>query len=205
MTKPPYSEGDHDIAGETRSEGATIALRQEFFGWQCRLRQHAMRHGGGRPAVGTRPQAYGPAANTSFGRITVLINKAESQSFAQQFRHMVLKTQEPNERYDSALNYFAAAYYQRGHEFDDRLSALFGPKSSLAEQLHAAKTVQLVFEQFDQRYRLDCRVQELAEHDPHFQVTYWHNRLFNPAMPAGVRVLSFLPDWYTAVSERIRD
>ena len=38
-------------------------------------------------------------------------------------------------------------------------------------------------------------VEELAESDAIFQNTYWHNRLFNPNLPAGVRILAFQPDW----------
>ena len=35
-----------------------------------------------------------------------------------------------------------------------------------------------------------------------FQATYWHNRLYNDAMPAGVQVLSFSPDWARASGHR---
>jgi hypothetical protein len=31
--------------------------------------------------------------------------------------------------------------------------------------------------------------------DPLYQASYWHNHLFNPNIPDGIRVLSFTPDW----------
>jgi len=170
-----------------------------------------MRYAAGRPAPGLRPQVFVPVSaqhqlsqqepGRNAGEIIVLINKTDSQTFAQQFRHMVLKTQDPNERYDSALNFFKAAYYQRGHEFDDQLTALFGPHSDTAELLHGLGRCRLHFDQFNQRFELDCIVRELPEHDHSYQLTYWHNRLFNPTMPAGVRILAFEPDWMTAVAE----
>jgi len=163
---------------QARTIGEANALRAEFFGWQCRLRQHVMRYAAGRPAPGLRPQvslvdegAKPDAIGTPAGEIIVLINKTESQTFAQQFRHMVLMT------------------------------ALFGPQSEVAERLLAHGHCRMNFDQFNQRFQLDCIVRELPEHDHSYQVTYWHNRLFNPAMPAGVRILGFEPDWMTAVSE----
>ncbi len=187
---------------QSRTTGEADALRAEFFGWQCRLRQHVMRYAAGRPAPGLRPEVFVSDSNESLGHVIVLINKVDSQTYASQFRHMVLKTQDPNERYDSALNYFKAAYYQRGHEFDDQLSALFGPQSGIATRLIGAKRCRLHFDPFSQRYEIDCAIEELPEHDARYQVTYWHNRLFNPKMPAGVRILAFTPDWMTAVSEK---
>lgn len=186
----------------SRTQGEADALRAEFFGWQCRLRQHVMRYAAGRPTPGLSPAVYLSDGATNVGEVIVLINKRESQSHAQQFRHMVLKTQDPNERYDSALDYFKAAYYQQGHDFGDRLTALFGSASTVADALKREKQSQLHFDQFNQRYVIDCGVEELPEHDIEYQVTYWHNRLFNPNMPAGVRVLAFSPNWMTAVSTR---
>jgi len=169
-------------------------IRNHFMGWQCRIRQHVMRYGGGRPSDGMRPQLLG-AGGEDLGQVIVLINKRDAEPVAQQFRHMVLKTQDPNERYDSAMTHFAAAYYQRGHEFDESLTALFGPDSALAGKLIDDGRCQLRFDEFNQRYALDCAVSDLEQHDMRYQVTYWHNRLFNPAMPAGVKILALTPNW----------
>ena len=38
-----------------RLEAAQAAIRNAFLGWQCRLRQRAMRNSEGRPGSGMRP------------------------------------------------------------------------------------------------------------------------------------------------------
>jgi hypothetical protein len=44
-------------------------------------------------------------------------------------------------------------------------------------------------------------VRALAEDDPAFQGTYWHNALFNAGLPGGVQVLGFQPDWALAEAD----
>ncbi len=48
------SEARHDVeTGQVvRLETAQAALRDHFLGWQCRLRQLAVREAGGRPSSG---------------------------------------------------------------------------------------------------------------------------------------------------------
>jgi len=128
-------------------------------------------------------------------QITTLIIKRDPESVTKQFRHMVLKTNDPADRYDSAVRFLAAAYYQRPHEFSDELTALFASDATLAVALVSAGRCELEFEQFNQTYRFPCRVRNLPTHHSAFQATYWHNRLFNTAMPSDVRVLGFTPDW----------
>ena len=184
-----------------RLEAAQAALRDHFLGWQCRLRQLAVREAGGRPTSGMCPELRLTEDGPPLGTITTLILRLEPAEATAQFRHMARKTQDPAERYDSALKMLAAAYYQRPREFSDRLTALFGPGSEIAEQALAARHCRLEFEQYSQRYTLPCDLRALAEDDPAFQATYWHNALFNPALPAGVRVLAFLPDWARAEAD----
>ena len=182
-------------------ETRAIALRDHFLGWHCRIRQYAIRHAGGRPTLGMQPRVSLEASGAELGRITVLIVKAESGKITAQLRHMVLKTHDPAERLDSALNFLAAAYYQNPAEFYDEPTALFGPASDLADRLLAAGRCRLSFEQYSQKYDLICEARQLGEDEPAFQATYWHNGLFNPNLPAGVRMLAFRPDWTAATAE----
>ncbi len=190
-------------AGDTvvRLEGAQAALRDTFLGWQCRLRQMAVRHAGGRPTSGMRPRVRLEGAPGAARQITVLIVRKEPHEATAQFRHTVRKTQDPRERYDNALKTLAAAYYQRPEEFSDELTALFGASSELADRLLGAGRCVLEFEQYSQRFRVPCQTRELAEDHPAFQATYWHNALFNPTLPGGVRVLGFRPDWARAEAD----
>ncbi len=196
------SETSRDETGQVvRLEAAQAALRDHFLGWQCRLRQLAVREAGGRPTSGMRPELrLGPDA-PPLGAITTLILRRAPEEATAQFRHMASKTQDPAERYDAALKILAAAYYQRPQEFSDQLTALFGPGSAIAGQSLSAGRCLLVFEQYSQGYTLPCRVRALAEDDPAFQGTYWHNVLFNRALPGGVQVLGFQPDWALAVAD----
>jgi hypothetical protein len=48
---------------------------------------------------------------------------------------------------------------------------------------------------------LPCGVRSLTENDPAFQATFWHNAMFNPHLPAGVKILAFQPDWSRAEAD----
>ena len=171
----------------------TDALRDSFLGWQCRIRQMAVRQDDGRPMPAMVPNAF--VGDTPLGPIVTLLVKRPSFSVTPEFRHMVKSTHDPRQRREKALKYLASAYYQRFREFDDQLTALFGPANAVAETLLAARTCRLVFEQFNQGFDLTCSVRALDAHEDAFETTFWHNHLFNPNLPDGVRILGFEPDW----------
>ena len=77
-----------------------------------------------------------------------------------------------------------------------------GPGSTLAARLAAQGRCILEFEQYTQGYRIPCAVARLPGGHAFHQATYWHNRLFNPNIPAGVEILSFRPDWAHAARYR---
>jgi hypothetical protein len=179
-----------------RLEAAQAALRLAFLGWQCRLRQLAIRREDGRPSPGMRPLLL--LGDELLGPITVVLSKRDDGASLAQFRHLARRTQDPRERREAALAHLAAAYYQQPASFDDRPSALFGPASRLARRLDGRPDCRLVFEQFSQRFTLACAAALLAPADDGWQATYWHNALFNPALPAGALVVRFTPDWARA-------
>lgn len=181
-------------------DGAAEALKAEFIGWQCRLRQLSVRSAAGRPSSGMRPRVTAPDGSEIAPAITVLIHPAEPAESTQLFRFQVQKTHDPIERYDKALEILSGFHYQRPKLFGDVLTGLFGPDSSIAAQLLDYGACELEFAEYGRGYRLPCRVRQLGEEDPLYQATYWHNKLFNPNMPAKVRVLSFAPDWMHAGS-----
>ncbi len=182
-------KNDPKVAPPTPAAGAA---RHEFLAWQCRIRQLSVRQAGGRPSPGMRPRVWVPPDERDLGHVVVLIRKKASQEVTTRFQHMVRKTRDPAERRESALRFLAAAYYQRPDEFSDQMTALFAPRSMLAEQLLEAAQCTLDFEQFSQRYRLNCRVNLLAESDAAYQFTY---SLFSPAIPGDVQILGFKPDF----------
>lgn len=175
------------------------AMRRAFLGWQCRIRQLAVRRDAGRPSAGMRPIAR--ISGRAIGPLVVLMNKHEPESYAAEFRHMSRRTNDPAERYASALAYLGAAYYQRPEEFSDRLTALFGRGSANAHALETAGQCLLEFEQYAQRFALPCAVRALDPEEPAYQTTYWHNSLFNADIPGDVTVLAFEPDWRSASAD----
>jgi hypothetical protein len=182
---------------------AAAALRDDFLGWQCRIRQIAVRQAGGRPLPGMRPRVLAPDASELSSGIVVLIVERESGNSTALFRHQYLKTNDPIERYDKVLEILAASYFQQPGRFSDVMTASFGADSTLAARLLAHGRCILEFEQSTQAYRLPCKVAALAEADALYQATYWHNRMFNPTMPPGIRILAFTPDWRHASGWRV--
>lgn len=179
-------------------DSAAEALRAEFVGWQCRLRQLSVREAGGRPSRGMRPRLNAPDGDEIAPAITVLIHPEEPAESTKLFRFQVQKTHDPIERYDKALEILAGFHYQQPKQFGDVMTALFGPDSTIAGRLLDHGACELEFAEFGQGYRLPCQVRLLAEGDPLYEATFWHNKLFNPNLPAKVQVLSLVPDWMHA-------
>lgn len=171
-------------------------LRRAFYGWQCRLRQLAVREQEARPTSGMRPALE--VAGQDGGAVTVVIVPAVPEASTIEFRHIVRRTHDPRERYQAALRLLQSTHFQDPTAFDDRLTAVFGAGAELPEKLSGRDDCVLTFEQFSQRYRLPCSAELLDPGHPAFQATYWHNALFNPSLPADVRILSFKPNWSRA-------
>jgi len=177
---------------------AAEVIRDHFLGWQCRIRQIAMRQEGGRPSTGMRPRVLDRTGRELAPAMTILIvprEPAESTAF---FRFQVQKTPDPRLVYEAGLAFLQADYFQQPKQFSDRMTALLQGDSPLAGALVAESSCVLTFEQFRQAYRLPCSVTELAAGHPDRDATIWHNRLFNPSLPDTVRVLAFQPDWHAA-------
>ena len=185
----------------TTPDTAVFRLRDAFIGWQCRIRQHAMRMDGGRPPLGARAAVDNLAGARIAEAVTMMIVKREPQDDTAQFRHMATQTHDPSERYRKALDYLRGAYYQRSRDFSDGLTALFAQKATLATNLLREGGCTLNFSQFQQRFHIPCAVTEAGPEHPAWQATYWHNALFNPRLPPDIRILLFRPRWLDAMAE----
>jgi hypothetical protein len=194
---PASKDGENVI----RLDSAQEALKRHFLGWQCRLRQHAMRKNGGRPSAGMCPSVEFGEEGSARAELVILISQKDSSDATAKFRHMVRKTHDPKERLDGAVKELSAAYFQYPEEFSDVMTALFGPTSGIADRLVAAGRGVLRFDQYSQKYTIPCRVDLVAEADPAWQATFWHNSLFNPNIPGGTRVLAFTPNWAEAQAD----
>ena len=178
------------------------ALRDHFLGWQCRIRQIAMRDDGGRPSAGMRPRVLAADGREIAAALTVLIvpkAPAESTAF---FRFQAQKSADAREVFEGGLAFLRAEHFQRPRDFDERLTAVLPESSPLAAALIAAGRCVLEFSQFRQFYRLPCEVTALPLGDAAREATLWHNRLFNPALPDDVTVLALQPDWVRAGADQ---
>ena len=174
-------------------------LRTHFLGWQCRIRQHAVRMEEGRPSQGMQPTVV--VDDEVIASLTVLINKKELAELVTEFSYMYKKTDDPALRRNDLLKVLVAGYFQQLEEFSDRLTALFSPNSEITHKLLENKSVLLNFYQHNQQYKIPCSVQELSSEDPEYQATFWHNSIFNANLPADVRILVFAPDWSATLAE----
>ena len=169
-----------------------------FLGWQCRIRQIAMRQDGGRPSPGMRPRVLDVDGAEIASALTVLLTPhapAESTAF---FRFQVLKSADPRDLYERGLAYLRADHYQRPETFTDVLAAVLPENSVVVDRLLANGHCTLAFDQFRQTFRLPCTVGGVPPGDAVYDAAVWHNRLFNPALPGALHVLAFQPDWASA-------
>ena len=150
----------------------------DFLYWQCRIRQQSVRQGDGRPTPGMCPNII-IDEDTQLGQLVVLIIKQSPEAITAQFQHMVKKTQDPIERWESAIHLLSSAYYQDPKGFSDKMTALLGPGSAVCEKLIEAGKCILNFEQNNQRFSIPCAVFDLQSDDSLYQATFWHNSLFN--------------------------
>lgn len=191
---------NNEVTEASTTDPSNATFRKSFFGWQCRIRQNSFRQGDGRPTEGMVPGIF-LEDGQNITQAVVLLNKSDRDTFIKQFQMTVRKTHDPLERWESAVRLFEGTYFNDPASFSDELTALFGPGSGVSQTLTDAGKCILNFRQSNQVYQFVCHVNLLGKDDPAYQLTYWHNHLFNPAIPSGSQVLKFIPDWSTAKAD----
>jgi hypothetical protein len=179
----------------------TDTIKKHFLGWQCRLRQHSIRHMNGQPTQAARPDVVVGGTDTAYEGVTIVLVRKESKDITKEFRHMIKRTGDPKNRFETALKFMAENYYQHPMEFSDQFTALFGPGSSAAGNLLSAGSATVLFDEKNQKYTLPCTVRMLDETSDEWQATYWHNHLFAHMIPGDSQILQFTPDWSAATAE----
>ena len=173
-------------------------LRDHFLNWQCRIRQIAMRQQGGRPAQGMRPQVLLKGGEVLSAGVIVVLVPRKSEESTDFFRFQCQKTHDPAQVYEKGLQFLQGTHFQKARTFNDEMTALFDSTSQTAKTLLDAGECLLAFEQFSQRYKMFCSVRRFTPDDAEWQATYWHNKIFNPALSSDAVVLGFQPDWTSA-------
>ena len=186
----------------TRIQGTTetLKLRLSFIKWQCRVRQIAMRESGGRPDGSIMPEVKLANDGFSLGAVITLIHKLPEFSVTSELQHMAKKTFDLSHKREQAIQFLSSTYYQKHAEFSDILTATFKPNSTGAARIAASECCTLIFDAFNQKYEIDCRVWILGCEDPLHHSTIAHNILFNPLIHPKTIVMAFQPNWATSSS-----
>ncbi|MCX7646634.1 MAG: hypothetical protein N2Z62_15235 [Rhodobacteraceae bacterium] len=177
------------------------ALRLAFLRWQCRVRQIIMREDRGRPGPAIAPEVTPEGASAPLGRIITVLSKAPAFDRTPELAHIARRTHDPMLRREAAVRLLSESYFQRAEEFSDMLTATFPPASPGAAALVEAGRVRLDFAAWGQRFAIAARVRRLSDRDPAWAATFWHNLLFNPALPADTVILGFVPDWQRSAAD----
>src|SRR5829696_3720655 len=133
-------------------------LRDEFIGWQCKLRRQAMRGAGGRPSDGMRPRVLDADGDTIDDTLTVLLARDDSATTAKSFEFQYKRTHDPLDRYEKIVAFLSADYYQHADHFTGVMTALLGETPTRQQLLEKRRCI-LSFHQFSQGYRVPCDVQ----------------------------------------------
>ena len=183
------------------TENYRLAIQNYFIGWQCRVREFALRNEEGRPNGGMRPQIELKNGEVVFPAATLLIIPDNPDQTIRQFRFMALKTHDPKERYTKALQLLAAKFYQNAEDFSGAMSGIFSRFSEEVKALEKDQSCIIEFDYQQQAFKIPCNVSASPKNESVHEFTYWHNYLFNPNLSPEVKVLHFKPDWEKTVSE----
>ena len=183
------------------TENDRLPIQNYFIGWQCRVRELALRSEEGRPNGGMRPQIILKNGKVVFSAATLLIIPDQPDQSIRQFRFMALKTQDPKERYTKALQLLAARFYQNAEDFSGAMSGIFSRTSEEMKALEKHQYCVMEFDYQQQAFKIPCHVSASPNNELVYEFTYWHNYLFNPNLSPEVKVLHFKPDWSKTVSD----
>ena len=183
------------VEGESEHRNERHPLQDHFLGWQCRVREYAMRNDEGRPTPGMCPTVFLERGEQVASALTLVLVPAQPQESIQQLRFMSKKTYDPQERYKKALQLLSSTFYQHIEDFSGLLTGLFPNDSKIAKILQKEKRCVLKFDHQQQSFRILCSVREFSKDKEDYEFTYWHNLLFNPYLSTEVKVIGFEPDW----------
>lgn len=194
-------EGEGNGVARAMESPAQEKYRRHFLGWQCRIRQLAMREDEGRPSTGMRPQILTSSGDKIAPAATLILLPIEHKESTAFFRFQIRQTHDPRQAMQKGLAFLQESYYQKPERFSERMLGVFSPDSPTAQRLLEEGECLLAFSQFSQSYRLACAVAEVARDDDDRNAVLWHNRLFNPALTDEMLVLGFAPDWSRSLAD----
>ena len=184
------------IESDSNQKYERVPIQNHFIGWQCRIRQYAMRNDEGRPTAWNADlDVFLEDGKEVATAVTLLLVPDLLQDSILQFRFMALKTQDPQERYKKAVQLLSASFYQNVENFSGLMTGVFSRSSETVDRLKKNQRCVLEFDFQQQNFRVPAGIKVLLKKNPKYEFTYWHNFLFNPHLSPDVTVLGFEPDW----------
>ena len=193
--------GAETIESDSNPKNERLSIQNHFIGWQCRVRQYAMRNDEGRPTPGMKPNVLLEDGKEVATAVTLLLVPDLLQDSILQFRFMALKTQDPQERYKKAVQLLSASFYQNVENFSGLMTGVFSRSSETVNRLKKNQRCVLEFDFQQQKFRVPAGIKVLLKKNPKYEFTYWHNFLFNPHLSPDVTVLGFEPDWSDSTAD----
>ena len=193
--------GAETIESDSNPKNERLSIQKHFLGWQCRIRQYAMRNDEGRPTAGMQPGVFLEDGKEVASAVTLLLVPDLLQDSILQFRFMALKTQDPQERYKKAVQLLSASFYQNVENFSGLMTGVFSRSSETVNRLKKNQRCVLEFDFQQQKFRVPVGIKVLLKKNPKYEFTYWHNFLFNPHLSPDVTVLGFEPDWSDSTAD----
>jgi len=189
------------IENESKKKNKRIPIQNHFIGWQCRVRQYAMRNGEGRPSPGMRPDVLLEDGTVVASAVTLLLVPELLQDSIRQFRYMALKTHNPQERYKKAVQLLSSTFYQNVESFGGLMTGLFSMNSKTVNSLLKNQRCVLEFDFQQQKFRVIAGIKVLLRKNLEYEFTYWHNYLFNPYLSPDVSIIGFEPVWSETIAD----
>ena len=107
---------------------------------------------------------------------------------------MVKKTNDPEERYSKAVNFFASEYYNAPQNFDGSFTATFPFNSNLINKILKNKKCIVEFFERDTGFHFPVYISKLKKTDTKWMYTFWHNSFFNSELTNNIDILYFSPE-----------
>ena len=189
------------IENESNQKNKRLPIQDHFIGWQCRVRQYAMRNGEGRPSPGMRPDVILEDGKEVASSVTLLLVPELLQDSICQFRYMAMKTNDPLERYKKAIQLLSSNFYQNVESFGGLMTGLFSRNSMTVNSLLKNQRCILEFNFQQQKFRVIADIKFMSKNNLEYEFTYWHNFLFNPYPSPDVSVIGFEPVWSETIAD----
>ena len=180
-----------------------LDIKDHFIGWQCRVREYALRNNNGRPNLGISPRVLSLSCEELSPSIILLLIPKNKKDIVKHFLFIAKKTNDPNERYKKAIQFLSSTFFQKIDDFEGDLTGLFPSNSFTASNIKKHKKCFLDFFYQNQYFRISCMVKELNKEEIDYQFTFWHNFLFNSNLSPESRVLTFIPNWSDSIANTI--